>query len=115
MKKLLITLAAVFVSTLVMAQTTNKNYVKSTSYQQPVQNETEIDALPVLDQYESITYYDGLGRPEQSIALRQGGLLTPSNELTYDWEDGNIGSTSFFNKIGSEIENKIINKYKSSS
>ena len=107
MKKLLITLAAVFVSTLVMAQTTNKNYVKSTSYQQPVQNEAEIDALPILDQYESITYYDGLGRPEQSIALRQGGVLNPQNELTYDWEEGDI-TTSFFHRYGKDSENVIV-------
>ncbi len=107
MKKLLITLAAIFVSTLVMAQTTNKNYVKSTSYQQPVQNEAEIDALPILDKYESITYYDGLGRLEQSIALRQGGTLNPQNELTYNWETGSITS-SFFVKSGSLEENEIV-------
>ncbi len=108
MKKLLITLAAVFVSTLVMAQTPNKNYVKSTSYQQPVQNEADVEALPLLDKYESVTYYDGLGRPEQSIALRQGGVLNPQNELTYDWEDGNIGSTNFFYRNGLDNENRII-------
>lgn len=110
MKKLLIILAAVFVSTLAMAQTTTKNYVKSTSYQQPVQNEAEIAALPLLDKYETITYYDGLGRPEQSIALRQGGVLNPNNELTYDWKIGNVNSTnSVFTKLGSEQENEIIN------
>lgn len=110
MKKLLIILAAVFVSTLAMAQTTTKNYVKSTSYQHPVQNEAEIAALPLLDKYETITYYDGLGRPEQSIALRQGGVLNPNNELTYDWKIGNVNSAnSVFTKLGSEQENEIIN------
>ena len=107
MKKLLITLAALFVSTLVMAQTTSKNYVKSTTYQQPVQNEAEINALPVLDQYESITYYDDLGRPEQSIALRQGGVLNPNNELIYNWETESVAS-SLFTKSGSLEENEIV-------
>ena len=108
MKKLLITLTVIFVSSLALAQTKAKNYVKSTSYQVPVQTQTEIDALPSLDKLESITYYDGLGRPEQSIALRQGSLGTIANELTYDWEEGNF-STPFFNLYGLSTENEIIN------
>ncbi len=110
MKKLLI-LAAVFVSGVAMAQTTTKNYVKSTSYQKPVQNELEINSLSNTDKIQNITYYDGLGRPEQSIALRQGGQQGTSNsqnELTYDWVAGNY-STPFFNRIGSNSENEIIN------
>ncbi|WP_299884403.1 DUF6443 domain-containing protein [uncultured Lacinutrix sp.] len=110
MKKILIIVAAVFVSSIALAQTTTKNYVKSTSYQKPVQTETEINALPNIDKLENITYYDGLGRPEQSIALRQGGnmsLANAQNELTYDWEAGNYTS-SFFTRTGSNSENKII-------
>ncbi|WP_046758051.1 DUF6443 domain-containing protein [Kordia jejudonensis] len=107
MKKLLITLTAMFVSIIVMAQTNSKNYVKNTSYQQPVQNETEIQALPILEKVENITYYDGLGRPEQSIALRAGGTSTKYvNELPNEWQEG-LTTTPYYIKYGSTSENII--------
>ena len=85
MKKLLFTIAIAFVSNLVLAQTTNTNNVQSTSYQEPVQDETEISNLSDDQKTETITYYDGLGRPLQSIAKQAGGerqdIVTP---IVYD-------------------------------
>lgn len=85
MKKLLYTLAALFVSNLVLAQTPTENYVSSTSPQVPVQTESAINALPADNKTETITYYDGLGRPKQSIAKQAGGdrqdIITP---VVYD-------------------------------
>jgi RHS repeat-associated protein len=85
MKKLIYTLAFVFVSQLVLAQTTTENYVKSTSYKEPVQNQTQIDALADDDKIESITYFDGLGRAVQSVAPRAGGNKeTIYSHMNYD-------------------------------
>lgn len=107
MKKLIITLTAMFVSIIVMAQSNGKNYVKNTSYQEPVQNETEIQALPILDKTESITYYDGLGRPEQSIAFRAGGTSTKYvNELPNEWQEG-LNTTPYYIKFGDTTENLV--------
>jgi hypothetical protein len=85
MKNSLITLAFALVSSLVLAQTTTENYVKSTTYKEPVQNETEINLLTNDDKIETITYLDGLGRPKQSISRQAGGnkenIITP---IVYD-------------------------------
>ena len=62
MKHLINTLALLFVSQLVLAQTTTKNYVKNVSPQLPVQTETAVDNLAADHKIESITYFDGLGR-----------------------------------------------------
>ena len=84
MKKVLF-IIAVSVSSLVMAQTTTKNYIKSEAYQVPVQNQTEIDNLVTDNKIETITYYDELGRPIQSVAKQAGGnkedIITP---VVYD-------------------------------
>ena len=57
---------------LVFGQTNDKNYVKSTTYQIAVDAGQE-SGLPANQKIESITYYDGLGRPIQSIAKNAGG------------------------------------------
>ncbi|MDT7831248.1 DUF6443 domain-containing protein [Flavobacteriaceae bacterium S356] len=57
----------------------------------------------------SITYFDGLGRPIQSIAVQAGGMLTHRNGLLYDWSLGNTGSTPFYNQNGDTSENQIVN------
>ncbi|OUS03338.1 hypothetical protein A9Q86_00020, partial [Flavobacteriales bacterium 33_180_T64] len=92
MKTSLITLAFALVSSLVLAQTTTENYVKSTTYKVPVSNQTEISALIDDDKVESITYLDGLGRPKGSIAKQAGGnkenIVTP---IVYD----NLGRQIF--------------------
>ena len=110
MNKLLYTLAALLVSGLTLAQSTDKNYVKSTTYEAPVQSQSEIDALPIDDKQESITYYDGLGRPQQSIALRAGGLpnTEPENLLTMDWSLGASTTPSFYGYGNHPTENEII-------
>uniref|UniRef100_UPI004049E96C DUF6443 domain-containing protein n=1 Tax=Gelidibacter sp. TaxID=2018083 RepID=UPI004049E96C len=89
MKKLLYTLAAVLMSQLVVGQTPNKNYVKTTTYQVKTQNgttnATTSQNLTDDEKIESITYFDGLGRPVQSIAKQAGGnkqdIITP---VVYD-------------------------------
>ncbi len=50
----------------------NQNYILTTDYQKEFQIGQEQDASHD-EKIESITYYDGLGRPEQSIAIRAGG------------------------------------------
>ena len=81
MKKLLYTLAALLMSNLVLAQTQTENYIKSTTPKVAVQSETALNNLSADDKIESITYFDGLGRAKQSIALRAGGdgedIITP--------------------------------------
>jgi len=82
MKKLYFTLAAIFVSSLVMAQeTTTKNYVKSTTYQVS----TSTGSVTNDEKIETITYSDGLGRSEQSRVKQGGGnredIITP---IIYD-------------------------------
>ncbi|MEN8193825.1 MAG: DUF6443 domain-containing protein, partial [Bacteroidota bacterium] len=78
MKKLLFTLATIFVSSLVVAQETQiKNYVKTTTYQVS----TSTGSVTNDQKIETITYYDGLGRPEQTRTKQAGGnkedIITP--------------------------------------
>ena len=89
MKNLLYTLAIVFVSNLVLAQTETENYIKNTSYQVKTTNGTHkagtSTELTPDDKIETVTYFDGLGRPIQSIAKQAGGqkqdIVTP---IIYD-------------------------------
>jgi len=77
MKKLLFTLAALFVSSFMMGQTITENYTKTTSYRVKTLNGTA-DAVSGAtltndNKIENTTYFDGLGRPKQSIGIRAGG------------------------------------------
>ncbi|WP_412985788.1 DUF6443 domain-containing protein [Pontimicrobium sp. IMCC45349] len=91
MRKSISTLAILLMSSLVMAQTatTTENYVKTTVYQvKTTDGEHKAGTTTDLvddDKIESITYYDGLGRPIQSIAKQAGGnrqdIITP---MIYD-------------------------------
>ena len=83
-------LAALFLCTSIFGQTapSNENYVLQTSYQQPhtqAQIENQNYTVPNDHKIENIFYYDGLGRPKQSVAIRAGGnredLVTP---ILYD-------------------------------
>ncbi len=80
MKKILISIF-VLLPVLVIGQTTTENYVKTTAYQ----TETTTGNVTDDNKIETITYYDGIGRPIQSIAQRAGGdredLVTP---IEYD-------------------------------
>jgi RHS repeat-associated protein len=75
-------------------QTTTKNYVKSTSFQVPTQNGSTHaisgSNLQDDDKIETITYFDGLGRPVQSIAKQAGGnkqdIITPFEYDTFGRE-----------------------------
>lgn len=62
----------------------NENFVYSSTPQKPVQ-EANYSTLIKNDKIQSVTYFDGLGRPMQSIAIGQGGngsdIITP---ITYD-------------------------------
>ncbi|MEP0266107.1 DUF6443 domain-containing protein [Dokdonia sp.] len=107
MKKLAISVMLLLVSCLGWAQTQNKNYVKQTAYQVPVENEQEINQLSNFDKIENINYYDGLGRPEQSILIRQGGEHSVNNELTMDWILGAQTTPNFY-KYGQSSENEIV-------
>jgi RHS repeat-associated protein len=82
MKKLLYVLATVLVSSLSLAQTNTENFIKNTTYQVG----TTTGNVTNDDKIENITYFDGLGRPMQSIAKQAGGnkqdLITP---ILYDW------------------------------
>jgi len=81
MKNILYTLMLVF-PLLVLGQSTDQNYVKSTTYKQATQITT---GIPATDKIEKIVYYDGLGRPLQTIAHRSGGNGKDIiNHLEYD-------------------------------
>jgi RHS repeat-associated protein len=115
------------------SQTTTKNYVKSTSYQVPTQNGSTHTIsgadLQDDDKIETITYFDGLGRPIQSIAKQAGGnkqdIITP---VIYDdfgrqaisylpyanaGQAPGTGSLDFYNQTNliQNIESLYINKY----
>ena len=53
----------------ILAQSTTENYIKNTTYKTP----TKTGNVAADQQQENITYYDGLGRPKQQIAVQAGG------------------------------------------
>lgn len=71
MKKLIL-IAIIALPALLNGQTTTENYIKSTNYKVPI---TYGDQSSVLDEdkIETVSYYDGLGRPIESIVQRAGG------------------------------------------
>ncbi len=78
MKKLLFTLVAICTVSLVFGQNTSENYIKNTTYKIG----TTTGNIDDSHKLESITYFDGLGRPKQSIAVEGGGnkedIITPT-------------------------------------
>jgi RHS repeat-associated protein len=62
----------------------NENFIYSSTPQKGIQ-EANYSTLTKADKIQSITYFDGLGRPMQSVAIGQGGngedIITP---ITYD-------------------------------
>ena len=77
MKKLLCILTIVVVSPWIMAQTTTRNYIKSTTFQVG----TTTGNVATDEKIETINYFDGLGRPLQRITKQAGGnkqdIITP--------------------------------------
>ena len=67
MKKLLFLL--ILFPVLVLAQSTDQNYVKLTTYKQPVT--TAVSAPDINVANVQINYFDGLGRPIQQVAHKQ--------------------------------------------
>ncbi|AOW20774.1 hypothetical protein LPB138_08830 [Urechidicola croceus] len=55
-----------------MAQSYNQNFIKNTRYRKEFNETTKVNAVD-NDKIESVTYYDGLGRPIQTVNLRAGG------------------------------------------
>ncbi|MBE8725376.1 DUF6443 domain-containing protein [Flavobacterium hungaricum] len=71
------------ITALLQAQSRNENYIINRIFKSPM---TEVSGVKSSsDVQENITYYDGLGRPVQTIAIRQGGddsnIITP---IEYD-------------------------------
>lgn len=79
MKKLLYIIAFIL-PILCIGQTTTQNYVKTTSYLQAI-DENQENSVNSSQKIEGITYYDGLGRVKQAIAVRAGGQN--QNIVTY--------------------------------
>ena len=80
----------------VTAQTPTENYIKRTIYTAPsTQGITENDTLV------TVTYFDGLGRPKQTVTVRGGGNALDHNLLPWkdDWTLGS-GSTPFLVRMG---------------
>ncbi len=84
MKKIIVVLILIFSSIYSKAQDVSENYIKSTVYQEGVQ-ENQLNQLTENDLQETVTYFDGLGRPKQNIAIKAGGqkqdIVTP---IIYD-------------------------------
>ncbi|WP_281335995.1 DUF6443 domain-containing protein [Flavobacterium eburneipallidum] len=73
----------VFLPIMVIGQTQTENYVKNTTYK--VATATSIPTPTAQQATQTITYYDGLGRPIQQVAHQQSGsgkdIVTP---IEYD-------------------------------
>ena len=67
-KKLLIPILLFFVFGSLLAQTTTENYIKTTTYQDEFTAATS--ATDKEDKIESVTYFDGLGRPVQQVSVK---------------------------------------------
>ncbi|WP_344821241.1 DUF6443 domain-containing protein, partial [Aquimarina gracilis] len=83
----------------------DQNYVLSVQAQQPHTTVESMEAAPIEDKIQNVTYYDGLGRPMQQIAIQGASKsFAMSNELIMDWTSGQ-GGTAFFNQNGNTAEN----------
>lgn len=87
----------------------DENYIYTRSYQSAMADESGIATNG--DVIEQISYFDGLGRPIQDVAIKASGEgMTPFNvksnisEWSMDWTAGS-GSTNFFNRNGTVVEN----------
>ena len=68
-----IILVVVFIAPfLCIGQTTTENYIQKTSYKVQVQDGGQ-STVNLNDRLEGITYFDGLGRPIQTISVQGGG------------------------------------------
>ena len=88
-------------------QTQTENHVVSKTYKRA--STTAITNNNPDSTTTAIQYFDGLGRAKQSVLVKGGKAGYGNNQLPYDWTLGNTGSTSFFNKEGTDAENNIVN------
>ena len=76
MKTYIVMLIGLIFPLVVSAQTPTENYVKTTTYQVATQNgTTDLQNVPLSDddKLESLTYFDGIGRPKQAVNKQGGG------------------------------------------
>lgn len=121
MKKLLYILAIVGLSFTAYSQTSDKNYVKSTSYQVATVDGNVSDD----NKLESVTYFDGLGRPVEVISARAGGTrenIVQYTEYDYSgvpsrgylpWASGDNASDMEYIQLGT-LRDTIYNFYNTS-
>ena len=74
---------------LLRGQSTNQNYIKSTDYKDGYTSAT-IGSATAGQKVETVQYFDGLGRPIQSVGIRQGGKIngTDADIISYTTYDG---------------------------
>lgn len=87
-----------------LTELSNQNYVFTRIYQEPLSSPEQVTSVEEV--IEHVTYYDGLGRPMQQVAIRAAGdgsdLVTPivydaygrqtRNYLAAPVDDGSPGS-----------------------
>lgn len=93
------------------AQTlSNENFIYTEVPQKPVQS-SNYGSLPSSEKQKSVTYFDGLGRPRQTIAIGQGGNKLNTNLL--DWKKNwTLGSCNvpYFVSNGASSENQRVDE-----
>ena len=70
----------------ISAGLSDENYVFTRTYQVPRSHTTPLTSIGTTDAIESVTYYDGLGRPMQNVAIRASD--TRKDILTHIGYDG---------------------------
>lgn len=90
-------------------QFSDNNFIYTAAPQKAVQS-GNYNTLTKADLKQGVTYFDGLGRPVQSIGIGQGVNKVNTNLLDWKstWTIGN-GSVSLFNQNGASAENVRIN------
>lgn len=82
----------------------DENYIYTIA---PTKPTTDLSTLASADKIETVTYFDGLGRPMQNVGIRAGGDKSKNNLVNWrdEWIAGTTGSTPFFNRVGVIEEN----------
>ncbi|NAS14461.1 Ig-like domain-containing protein, partial [Poritiphilus flavus] len=83
----------------------DENYIYVRQYQDTVTSPNQVDENS--DLIEQVSYFDGLGRPMQQLAIRGGGtpVIASASAWEMDWTLGS-GGTDFFNQNGATSENQ---------
>ncbi len=82
------------------------NYIYTRTYQVPMTISPDRSAGNE-DMIEQVTYFDGLGRPKQQVAIRAGGQPHPNLISMDSWTLGS-GSAEFYKANGSDTENNRV-------